>query len=152
MANNQSLREVDDSWPAVLKQLRRSFDMQITAITSKAEASGKQLLQSQQASILQLSKDRGAKGDKDGAHRAELIATALVQLAVRPTIEALKETGGKLCILDTEAMACGRRGTNGRRLRGFILSVMPFMAGYFLFLCSIKSLKSLSLYSGASAS
>ena len=96
MANNQTLREVDDSWPAVLKQLRQTYDTQITAITSKAEAAGKQLLQSQQASILQLAKVRAAKGDKDGARRAELMATALVQLTVRPTIEALKETGGKL--------------------------------------------------------
>ena len=96
MANNQTLREVDDSWPAVLKQLRQTYDTQITAITSKAEAAGKHLLQSQQASILQLAKDRAAKGDKDGARRAELMATALVQLTVRPTIEALKETGGKL--------------------------------------------------------
>ena len=96
VANNQPLREADDSWPAVLKQLRQTYDTQMTAITSKAEAAGKQLLQSQQASILQLAKDRAAKGDKDGARRAELVATALVQLTVRPTIEALKETGGKL--------------------------------------------------------
>ena len=96
MANNQSLREVDDSWPAVLKQLRQTYDTQMTAITRKAEAAGKELLQSQQASILQLAKDRAAKGDQDGARRAELIATALVQLTVRPTLEALKETGGKL--------------------------------------------------------
>jgi hypothetical protein len=68
----------------------------MTAITSKAEAAGKELLQSQQASLLQLAKDRAAKGDQNGARRAELIATALVQLTVRPTIEALKETGGKL--------------------------------------------------------
>ena len=96
MANNQPLREADDSWPAVLKQLRQTYVTQMNAISSKAEAAGKELLQSQQASILQLAKDRAAKGDKYGARRAELIATALVQLTVRPTLEALKETGGKL--------------------------------------------------------
>ncbi len=96
VANNQPLREAEDSWPAVLKQLRQTYVTQMNAISSKAEAAGKELLQSQQASILQLAKDRAAKGDKYGARRAELIATALVQLTVRPTLEALKETGGKL--------------------------------------------------------
>ncbi len=96
VANNQPLREAEDAWPAVLKQLRQTYDTQMTAITSKAEAAGKELRLSQQASLLQLAKDRAAKGDQDGARRAELIATALVQLTVRPTLEALKETGGKL--------------------------------------------------------
>jgi hypothetical protein len=96
VANNQPLREAEDAWPAVLKQLRQTYDTQMTAITSKAEAAGKELRLSQQVSLLQLAKDRAAKGDQDGARRAELIATALVQLTVRPTLEALKETGGKL--------------------------------------------------------
>jgi serine/threonine protein kinase len=96
VANNQPLLPVEESWPAALKQLRQTYDTQISAITSKADAASKALLQSQQASLLQLAKDRAAKGDAAGAKRAELIATALLQITGRPTIEALKETGGKL--------------------------------------------------------
>lgn len=96
VANNQPLLAVDDAWPAALKQLRQTYDTQITSINSKADAASKTLLQTQQASLLQLAKDRAAKGDNDGARRAELIATALLQIAGRPTIEALKEVGGKL--------------------------------------------------------
>jgi hypothetical protein len=96
VANNQPLPPVDDAWPAALKQLRQTYDTQVSAITSKADAASKTLFQSQQASLLQLAKDRAAKGDKDGARRAELIAIALLQLAGRPTIEALKEAGGRL--------------------------------------------------------
>lgn len=96
VANNQPLLPVDDAWPAALKQLRQTYDTQVTAITSKADAASKALLQSQQASLLQLAKDRAAKGDAAGAKRAELIATALLQITGRPTIDALKETGGKL--------------------------------------------------------
>jgi serine/threonine protein kinase len=96
VANNQPLLPVEEVWPAALKQLRQTYDTQVAAITSKADAASKTLQQSQQASLLQLAKERAAKGDKEGAKRAELIATALLQLAGRPTIEALKETGGKL--------------------------------------------------------
>lgn len=96
VANNQPLLPVEETWPAALKQLRQTYDTQISAITSKADAASKALLQSQQASLLQLAKDRAAKGDAAGAKRAELIATALLQISGRPTIEALKETGGKL--------------------------------------------------------
>jgi len=96
VANNQPLLPVEETWPAALKQLRQTYDTQISAITSKADAASKALLQSQQASLLQLAKDRAAKGDAAGAKRAELIATALLQITGRPTIEALKETGGKL--------------------------------------------------------
>lgn len=96
VANNQPLLAVGDTWPAALKQLRQTYDTQVNAINSKADAASKALLQSQQASLLQLAKDRAAKGDKDGARRAELIATALLQIAGRPTIEALKGAGGKL--------------------------------------------------------
>ena len=96
VANNQPLLPVEETWPAALKQLRQTYDTQVTAITSKADAASKALLQSQQASLLQLAKDRAAKGDAAGAKRAELIATALLQITGRPTIEALKDTGGKL--------------------------------------------------------
>ena len=96
VANNQPLLPVEETWPAALKQLRQTYDTQVTAITSKADAASKALLQSQQASLLQLAKDRAAKGDAAGAKRAELIATALLQITGRPTIEALKETAGKL--------------------------------------------------------
>jgi len=96
VANNQPLLPVDEAWPAALKQLRQTYDTQIATITSKAETVSKALLKSQHVSLLQLAKDRAAKGDKDGARRAELIASALLQLTGRPTIEALKETGGKL--------------------------------------------------------
>ena len=96
VANNQPLPPVEEAWPPALKQLRQTYDTQIAAITSKADAASKTLLQSQQASLLQLAKDRAAKGDAAGAKRAELIATALLQTTGRPTIEALKETGGKL--------------------------------------------------------
>lgn len=96
VANNQPLLAVDDAWPAALKQLRQTYDTQVSAINSKADAASKTLFQSQQASLLQLAKDRAAKGDKDGTRRAELIAAALLQIAGRPTIEALKEAGGKL--------------------------------------------------------
>lgn len=96
VANNQPLLPVEETWPAALKQLRQTYDTQIAAITSKADAVGKTLRQSQHASLLQLVKERAAKGDAAGAKRAELIASALLQLTGRPTIEALKETGGKL--------------------------------------------------------
>ena len=96
VANNQPLPPVEEAWPPALKQLRQTYDTQIAAITSKADAASKTLLQSQQASLLQLAKDRAAKGDAAGAKRAELIANALLQTTGRPTIEALKETGGKL--------------------------------------------------------
>jgi hypothetical protein len=79
-----------------LKQLRQTYDTQITAITSKAASASKAILQAQQATLLQLAKDRAAKGDKDGARRAEIVAAALLQLNGRPTIDALKEIGGKL--------------------------------------------------------
>lgn len=96
VANNQPLPPVDEAWPAALKQLRQTYDTQITAITSKAASASKAILQAQQATLLQLAKDRAAKGDKDGARRAEIVAAALLQLNGRPTIDALKEIGGKL--------------------------------------------------------
>jgi len=96
VANNQPLRPVDDTWPQALVQLRQAYEAQSSAITAKAEAAGKTLLQSQQTALLQLAKDRAAKGDVQGARRAELIAAALMQIKGRPTMEALKETGGRL--------------------------------------------------------
>ena len=96
VANNQPLPPVDEAWPAALKQLRQTYETQISSINNKSSSASKTIVQTQQAALLELAKDRAAKGDKDGARRAEIVAAALLQLTGRPTIEAVKEIGGKL--------------------------------------------------------
>ncbi len=96
VANNTPLSEPAESWPGVLKQLRKTYDEQIGAINSKSEAAAVATRAAQSAAVVALAQKRTAAGDMEGAKRAELVSAALMKVKGPPSVDAIKEVGGKL--------------------------------------------------------
>lgn len=96
VANDQQLRDPDAAWPPVLTQLRTTYDAQVNEIEGRAENAGASVVAAQAAAVSDLAQRRASAGDDAGAKRAELVARALKNIRGKPSLEAIKEAGGKL--------------------------------------------------------
>ncbi|MBL9133913.1 MAG: hypothetical protein JNG86_22060, partial [Verrucomicrobiaceae bacterium] len=96
VANNQPLRDPAETWPSALKQLRKTYDDQISVIEGKAATAATAVRAAQSAAVTALAQKRAAAGDSAGAKRAELVAAALSKLKGPPSVDAIRETGGTL--------------------------------------------------------
>lgn len=96
VANQQALPAPADTWPPTLKTLRSTYDSQSTAIQTKSAQAAASLAKTNHEALLEIAKSRAAKGDINGAKRAEAAAAALLKIQGQPTLEAIKELGSKM--------------------------------------------------------
>jgi serine/threonine protein kinase len=90
IANKQTLPTPQDTWPAVLQQLRQTYQSQAGVIQQKAAGATRTLLSASSEALMRLAQERTAKGDAVGAKRAEAVATALKKIDARPTLDAVR--------------------------------------------------------------
>ena len=96
VANDKQLRDPNEAWPAALTQLRKTYEAQVNEIEGRAENAEASVLAAQTAAVSDLAQRRAAAGDDAGAKRAELVARALKNIRGKPSLEAIREAGGKL--------------------------------------------------------
>ena len=90
IANKQDLPAPQETWPAVLQQLRQTYQSQAGVIQQKAAGATRTLLSASSEALMRLSQERTAKGDALGAKRAEAVAAALKKIDARPTMDAVR--------------------------------------------------------------
>lgn len=90
IANKQPLPTPQDTWPAVLQQLRQTYQSQAGVIQQKAAGATRTLLSASSEALTRLAQERTAKGDALGAKRAEAVAAALKKIDARPTMDAVR--------------------------------------------------------------
>lgn len=96
VANQQPLRQPADTWPVILRQLRKTYDDQLGTIEAKAASAAETARASHVQAVRQLAEKRTAAGDAAGARRATMVAGILEKLTGNPTLDALIEFGGKM--------------------------------------------------------
>lgn len=91
VANREPLNEPDAAWPGVLQNLRKTYNTQMEAIRSVADAAAQKMRAAQCELVLAKAKERAAADNAEGAKRAEAVAAELAKLRVAPSLQALKQ-------------------------------------------------------------
>lgn len=91
IANREPLNEPDAAWPPTLQNLRKTYDTQMEAIRSVADAAAQKMRAAQCELVLAKAKERAAAGNAEAAKRAEAVAAELAKLRVAPSLQALKQ-------------------------------------------------------------
>jgi len=91
VANREPLNEPDSAWPPVLQGLRTTYNTQMEAIRSVADAAAQKMRAAQCELVLAKAKERTAAGNAEAAKRAEAVAAELAKLRVAPSLQALKQ-------------------------------------------------------------
>ena len=92
VANHEPLTEPDLLWPAVLKTLRKAYEVQRDAIQAQAEKAAQKMRAVQCEQVLQKARERAAAGNGEAAKRAEAVAGELAKLTTAPSLKALQQS------------------------------------------------------------
>ncbi len=92
VANHEPLTDPDLLWPAVLKNLRRTYEAQRGTIQAQADKTAQKMRASQCELVLQKARERAAAGKVEAAKRAEAVAGELAKLTTAPSLKALQQS------------------------------------------------------------
>lgn len=91
VANREALDEPQETWPPVLKTLRKAYDAQVEAMQATATEAARKLRAAQIELVAQKARERAAAGKMEDAKRAEIVAGELAKLNAAPSLKALQE-------------------------------------------------------------
>ncbi|WP_395749822.1 serine/threonine-protein kinase [Prosthecobacter sp.] len=92
VANHEPVDALDAAWPPVLKNLRKTYQVQVDAIEAQAKDAAHKMRAAQCDLVLQKASGLRAAGKEEAAKRAEAVAAVLAKLKAAPSLKALKET------------------------------------------------------------
>lgn len=91
VANRETLDEPQETWPPVLKTLRKAYDTQLETMQATATEAARKMRAAQIELVAQKARERAAAGKMEEAKRAEIVAAELARLTAAPSLKALQE-------------------------------------------------------------
>lgn len=91
VANHEAMDEPQETWPPVLKTLRKAYDAQVETMQTTATEAARKMRVAQIELVTQKARERAAAGKMEEAKRAEIVAMELGRLTAAPSLKALQE-------------------------------------------------------------
>ncbi|MBB5035519.1 serine/threonine-protein kinase [Prosthecobacter vanneervenii] len=91
VANRETLDVPQETWPPVLKTLRKAYDTQLETMQATATEAARKMRAAQIELVAQKARERAAAGKMEEAKRAEIVAAELARLTAAPSLKALQE-------------------------------------------------------------